>query len=570
VPVGEPERNGVLVVTPRFGLGPVFGNEWLTTSRRWQSYAGRAVFVAVPLVGLTSIWVGRTSRSSLPPIQAMAEIGRGFYNAIVLTQLTLVFLAAPAATAGAICQDKASGTLAQMLLTDLSDAEIVLGKLGARLVPVIGLVCCALPVLAIATLLGGIDPQALAGLFLITVGVAIFGCTLAFTFSIWGSKPYEVLLTTYAFFAVWQLAVPVGHLLTVLWRFPRLPRWATTTNPYSLALAPYEQPGKYGLIDDVALSAALLLISAALAVFAIRRMRNVIVRQADALASQRRSRTFSGARFGDLWSKVNRAPSLDDNPVLWYETHRQRPTPWLRNLVQLYFLLAIVFTLAAIADTFWLGPSTMRGWLPAFVAAFQVAMGLPLLLLAATTALVEERVRGSLEVLLTTPLSSRNIVLTKWWSVYRKVTRLLALPAILGAVLAWGSGRWFAAGLLVLYTLSGAALWTSIGLALSTWVPRLGRAVSIAAALYVLVSVGWPTLARTVYLENNLPLAAVLSAIGPFHATFDLTYSIEDPNYADANFACFPAWIVVQAVLALGLLLATLATFDRCLGRTPG
>jgi ABC-type transport system involved in multi-copper enzyme maturation permease subunit len=197
-------------------------------------------------------------------------------------------------------------------------------------------------------------------------------------------------------------------------------------------------------------------------------------------------------------------------------------------------------------------------------------MGLPLLLLAATTALVEERVRGSLDVLLTTPISSRNIVLTKWWSVYGKVMRLLALPALLAGVLAWWSGRWSAAGLLVLYILSSAALWTSIGLALSTWVPRLGRAVSMAAALYVLVSVGWPTLARTLFLTNRLPLAAVLSAIGPFHSTFDLTYSIEAPNYADANFASFPAWIVVQAVLALGLLLATLATFDRCLGRTSG
>lgn len=70
--------------------------------------------------------------------------------------------------------------------------------------------------------------------------------------------------------------------------------------------------------------------------------------------------------------------------------------------------------------------------------------------------------------------------------------------------------------------------------------------------------------------ENNVPLAAALSAIGPFHATFDLTYSIEEPNYADANFACFPAWIAIQAVLAIGLLLATLATFERCSGRTPG
>ncbi len=294
-------------MTRRFGLGPVFANEWLTNSRRWQSYAGRSGFVVVLLVGLAGIWVGRTAGQSLPAIQAMADIGRGFYTTIVVTQLTLVLLAAPAATAGAICQDKASGVLAQMLLTDLSDAEIVAGKLAARLVPVIGLVCCALPVLAIATLLGGIDPQALAGVFLITVSVAIFGCTLAFTLSIWGSRPYEVLLSTYAFFAVWMLAVPVVHLLNRLWRLAPLPRWTITTNPYTLALAPYEQPGgQYGPVDDVALSAALVLISAVMVVFAIVRMRSVIVRQADAPASPRRSTCLPGARLGGRWFKVAR------------------------------------------------------------------------------------------------------------------------------------------------------------------------------------------------------------------------------------------------------------------------
>ena len=52
-----------------------------------------------------------------------------------------------------------AGDLAHMLATDLSDAEIVLGKLAARLLPVLGLVGCTWPVLAITSLLGGIDPR---------------------------------------------------------------------------------------------------------------------------------------------------------------------------------------------------------------------------------------------------------------------------------------------------------------------------------------------------------------------------------------------------------------------------
>ena len=41
----------------------------------------------------------------------------------------------------------------------LSDAEIVLGILAARLAPVLGLVACAIPVACLAGLLGGVEPS---------------------------------------------------------------------------------------------------------------------------------------------------------------------------------------------------------------------------------------------------------------------------------------------------------------------------------------------------------------------------------------------------------------------------
>ena len=75
--------------------------------------------------------------------------------------------------------DRSRGTLEHMLATDLSDSEIVLGKLAARLMPVLGLIACSLPVLALSTLLGGIDLFALVLAFLVVVVVAVFGCSLA-------------------------------------------------------------------------------------------------------------------------------------------------------------------------------------------------------------------------------------------------------------------------------------------------------------------------------------------------------------------------------------------------------
>ena len=157
---------------PRWGFGPVFANEWLTTSRRGRSTPG-ALFSSRCCWWASGASGYREPQADGSDDRSLGGDRGGVFRAIVFTLLSLVLLAAPAATAGAICQDRSSGSLAQLLATDLSDAEIVLGKLGVRLVPVVGLVACALLVLAICVLLGGVDLLALAGAFLITVCLGI-------------------------------------------------------------------------------------------------------------------------------------------------------------------------------------------------------------------------------------------------------------------------------------------------------------------------------------------------------------------------------------------------------------
>ena len=110
------------------GLGPVFAYESLIAARRRQVYALRSVYVGLLLAGLTLTW-GPSDR----PINSLAEaaeIGRLFFQTVIAVQLAVVLLAAPAATAGAICVDKARGTLLHAFVTDLTDREIILGKLG--------------------------------------------------------------------------------------------------------------------------------------------------------------------------------------------------------------------------------------------------------------------------------------------------------------------------------------------------------------------------------------------------------------------------------------------------------
>src|SRR6476659_964615 len=97
---------------PRLGPGPVFYLEWLTLSRRWQTYAGRAAFIASLLVSLAVVWFANNDElSDRTNLSTMARVGETFFYALVGTQLSLVLLAAPAYTAGSICLDKARGNL---------------------------------------------------------------------------------------------------------------------------------------------------------------------------------------------------------------------------------------------------------------------------------------------------------------------------------------------------------------------------------------------------------------------------------------------------------------------------
>jgi hypothetical protein len=99
--------------------------------------------------------------------------------------------------------------------------------------------------------------------------------------------------------------------------------------------------------------------------------------------------------------------------VLWREWHRRRPSRWSVAVWGLFGVLSGGFSLWAIVEAFdGAGPGG-RG-MGAVIGGVQVSAGLLLLSIPAATSLAEERQRGSLDVLLATPLSTRSIVLGKW------------------------------------------------------------------------------------------------------------------------------------------------------------
>ena len=83
----------------------------------------------------------------------------------------------------------------------------------------------------------------------------------------------------------------------------------------------------------------------------------------------------------------------------------------------------------------------------------------------------------------------------------------------------------------------------------------------------VLITAGWIPLVLFLFRES--PLSLGLAMASPLFGVVQITSDLATASPADwrlhGKWALF--WIVVFSLVALALLLATLATFDRCLGR---
>ena len=595
----------------RLGPGPVFVYESITAARRWQNYAWRALFVTALLVALGVAWqsfdVSRSGVEWRQGLSELARLGAAIYWGVAGTQLALVLLVAPAATAGAICLDRARGGLEHMLVTDLSDTEIVLGKLAARLLPVAALVASGIPVLALATLLGGISPWELVVLTLVTAAVAVLCGALALALSTRATKTHEVLMAAYAVEVVWLAAPfvwrPICYLVTGSRIFWQAPAVLFKSNPFVLVYAPYTQPNFIDVADVCVFLAVTLTLSLAFVMFAVVRLR-AAVRPARRRSERWEARLRAARAVLISWWP---SPSLDGNPVLWREWHRNRPSRMGRLVMRGYLLAVAVGMAMGVHQA--LNEGVSREDTLQVTSFLAVTFGLLILSATAPTALTEERVRGSLDVLMSTPLSTRSIVLGKWWALYRRWLPLALAPALTGLFVSLAapdrpggySGPFVrqiplslidrvAVGVIPLaFALAHAAAATSLGLALGTWIRRTGLAITLSIAAYLFMLVGWVACVEALlipywrwYEMRDVSQALLGFPIDP--EMVEYVASVASPmgsqllpgvlvlnGAGDADITLIWAGQVVvlamTAAVAAGLLGLTLATFNRCLGR---
>ncbi len=214
------------------------------------------------------------------------------------------------------------------------------------------------------------------------------------------------------------------------------------SNPLLAAFAPEGSPGglPMGLLEQGAFLLITLLLSWVLVARASRSLRPTVLSQAN--RPQKREKPGAPARLLDYLP----GPPLDGNPVLWREWHRKKPSRWTGRFWTAYAVASTLASLYVIGWYYaWWGTGMIDSGihiLAAQVNAWQVAVGLLLLSVSAATSLAEERDRGSLDVIMATTLTSREIVLGKWWGTFAMVPRLAIMPiwVAAGASMITGSG----------------------------------------------------------------------------------------------------------------------------------
>jgi ABC-type transport system involved in multi-copper enzyme maturation permease subunit len=199
--------------------GPVFVHELRAVARRRRSYALRFGF-GLFLVYLVTAYARPYWLYARPWTEdgeyshrELAIIGAQLFASVAWLQAIAVLVLTPALVAGAIGEDRERKVLSYLLASPLSAAEIVLGKLAARLVNLATLILVGLPVVSLALFLGGVDPASLWLGFGATMSGLFFLAALSIFISTFSKRPRDAILIAYLLETLWLFSPPLERAL---------------------------------------------------------------------------------------------------------------------------------------------------------------------------------------------------------------------------------------------------------------------------------------------------------------------------------------------------------------------
>jgi ABC-type transport system involved in multi-copper enzyme maturation permease subunit len=592
-------------------VGPLFFYDVVRMARRGRSTLLRCVY-ALALFGNLYLayhthFPGHdllahpfdTQRAVRPA--ELSRLAEEFVYSILWLQTAAIYVLTPAYLAGALAEEKERGTLELLFTTHLSDREIVIGKLAARLVHLAGVLLAGVPLLVLTQLWGGVDIHLLTAAFvlsafnLLSVGaISVFSSAVCPTVTLGMLASY--LLTGVLFFI--SSICPFGAMTNPVGLFELITEQGGSS-PATAVVAPIvvSPPGSQvplvvALAFGILLHGSVAIFFAAAAVSNLRPASGMPVgaapprrgpipvnlspaprpsspspkpagfgyvelpaedterqpawRSADLRPTPAPARPPAAARPkpAEGWGPFDKSeprpsvlrasqearpnlPPVGNWPLLWKEIHYRRQIDpqneralWLGLVgVPLAFVLVALIAQDEIRARW----TAMSGSLPRLAVLLSAGVWGVVLAFRAVAGISRERDGGTLEGLLTLPVSRSTILGAKWLGpfVYSRYFGCV-VAAVIVAEVATGVIHPDAAVLLTLAILAHMAFLVSLGVWLSLASRNtLWARVSMALVLLVFLGIGLrfllPAATARAYATPAVATAAPLvrSYVGP-------------------------------------------------------
>lgn len=431
-------------------LGPIFNREFLTVPRRARHYLGRVAFLGMLwIIGLTA-WLATVGWSRWPTLGETARFGPVLFQILTLVELALFLFFSALSSASAVALEKDRRTFLLLLMTDLSDWEIVLGKLLGSLLPIGLLLLGSVPVLMFLVLLGGVAVVQVIQAILIVAATVLTAGSLGGLIALWRDRTFQSLALTVLFLVLYlclvrgllvlpQLitSISVESILSVQEWFDPFRALQSVQDPTEL-LANRTPPAYVFAGVMLGLGVVLNLIG----VLGLRTWNpsGEPIQQRELPEVSSKEKAGKQEEGVTLESRISahaapgKARTVSDNPILWREiftrAYGRRP---------LLVKTAYVVVLAMICWSA-LGPVIRGEPLPYAAVYGLLPVGvLSLLLVAAqaATAITSERDTGALDLLLVTDLTPREFIFGKLGGICYNTKEYLLPPFFLAAVYGW-------------------------------------------------------------------------------------------------------------------------------------
>lgn len=423
-------------------------------SRRNKHLYVRAAYLGVLIIVLLWALLLRGGSGSAMSYRALAAAGAFSFNAIAYLQIGLICILAPVFMASAIAQESSPRTWEVLLTTPLSGVQIVLGNLLGRLFFVLALLFASLPLFAVTQYFGGVPGPSILASYLIAACAAFLVGSLAISLSVSRLVGKRAVFTFYisviSYLAVtvavdrWIVSSgggvgPSGQGVT----------WLTALNPF-LALYALLNPSVYmraaeGSYDGIA---AWFLESPVTTWCVGSASLSVLLMLASTLTVRTGGlQSLSGEGIGVPWYRKmlglgasgaeHRPPrSVWNNPIAWREAAARNST-LMRILLRWLFIAAgAIFGLALLVmlHTGRLTSGEFRFAMLATIWGMLIVTSLVAMNMAAT-AISREREDGTLDLLLTTPITPGQYLSGKLRGLIAYILPMIAVPCGLIAVL---------------------------------------------------------------------------------------------------------------------------------------